>query len=208
AAAQHRWGTDSLAGRAVAIQGLGSVGSYLAGYLAEEGAKVFGCDIDAESCARASDRHGVEIVPPHEIFDVEADVFSPCALGAILHPESIARLRVSIVAGGANNQLAEPARDGDELDRRGILYAPDFVINAGGLINVYAELNGYDRRRAMRLAGRIYGTTLELFELARREKVPTWVAGDRLAERRIAQVKSVGPRHWELAARQRLGFAN
>jgi leucine dehydrogenase len=208
AAAQRRWGTDSLAGRAVAIQGLGSVGGYLAGYLADEGAKIFGCDIDEASCAAARERHGVEIVPPGEIFDVAADVFSPCALGAVLRPETIERLRVAIVAGGANNQLAEARRDGDELHRRGILYAPDFVINAGGLINVYTELGGYDRRRAMRLADRIYGTTLELFALAEREGVAPWVAGDRLAERRLAEVKSIGPRHWELAARRRLGFAS
>jgi leucine dehydrogenase len=204
AAAQWRWGADTLAGRSVAIQGLGSVGGYLASYLAEEGAKVFGCDVDADACAEAHGRHGVEIVPVDEIFDVEADVFSPCALGAVLRPETIARLRVAVVAGGANNQLADPARDGDELDRRGILYAPDFVINAGGLINVYTELHGYDRRRAMRMAGSIYATTLRLFELARHESVPTWVAADRLAERRIAEVRAVGPRHWEIAARRRV----
>lgn len=207
AAALRRWGNDSLAGRSVAIQGLGSVGGYLASYLAEDGAKVFGCDVDGEACAAARDRHGVEIVPHQEIFDVEADVFSPCALGAILRPETIARLKVAIVAGGANNQLAEPARDGDELHRRGILYAPDFIINAGGLINVYTELHGYDRRRAMRMADSIYGTTLRLFELAEAEGIAPWVAGDRLAERRLAEVKSVGPRHWELASRRRLGFA-
>lgn len=207
AAALRRWGNDSLAGRSVAIQGLGSVGTYLAGYLAEEGAKVFGCDLDGEACAAARDRHGVEIVPAGEIFDVEADIFSPCAMGAILRPESIERLRVEIVAGGANNQLAIPERDGDELHRRGILYAPDFVINAGGLINVYTELHGYDRRRAMRLADSIFATTVRLFEIAEEDNVAPWVAGDRLAERRLAEVRTIGPRLWEIASRRRLGYS-
>jgi leucine dehydrogenase len=203
AAAQAVWGKPTLAGRTVAIQGLGSVGGYLAGYLLEEdGARVLGCDIDAETVEAARAR-GVEIVGVDEIYDADADVFAPCALGAVLNPKTIGRLKVKIVAGGANNQLAEAERDGAALEERGILYAPDFVINAGGLINVYNEFVGYDRGRAMRMADTIFGTTLRLFEIARRERIPTWLAGDRLAEERIAAVKSTGPRHWERLARQR-----
>ncbi len=204
AAAQRVWGTPSLSGRTVAVQGLGSVGGYLAGYLAAEGAKVIGCDIDAEACAEARDRSGVEIVPPADIFDVDCDVFSPCALGAGINETTIPRLKAKVVAGAANNQLAQEDRDGAELHRRGILYAPDFVINAGGLINVYNEYIGYDRERALRMADGIFGTTLKVFEIAERDGIPSYLAGERLAEERIAAVRRLGPRHWERTALERV----
>jgi len=201
AAADWTWGSRDLAGRTVAVQGLGSVGGYLAGYLREQGAKVFGCDIDPTAADEAAERHGVELVKADEIFEVEAEIFAPCALGAVLRPETISRLRAKIVAGGANNQLAEPRRDGDELHARGILYAPDFIINAGGLINVYTEHLGYDRDRAMRLADRIYSTTLSVFTLGKELGLPTWIAADRYAETRLAKVRTIGPRRWERRAR-------
>jgi len=202
AAAQWRWGSPALADRTVALQGLGSVGGYLAGYLREEGARVVGCDIDPAAAAAARDEHGVELVDVDTIYDVEADVFAPCALGAVLNPDTIPRLRVGIVAGGANNQLAKFERDGAELERRGILYAPDFVINAGGLINVYNEFVGYRRERAMRMADTIYDSALRTFEIARRDAIPTWLAGDRLAEERLQAIGGVGVRRWERFARE------
>ena len=204
AAAQERWGSPSLDGRKVAIQGLGSVGGFLAGFLREEGAKVFGCDIDEEAARAAHEEHGVKLVDADEIYDVEADVFAPCALGAILRPDTISRLKVAVVAGGANNQLADPERDGAALDARGILYAPDFVINAGGLINVYNELVGYVRERAMRMADTIFDTTLHVFEIAKRDGIGTGLAADRLAEERLAAVAKTGPRHWDRFARERI----
>ena len=203
AAARWKWGASDLGGRTVAIQGLGNVGSFLAALLRADGARVIGCDVDPAAAAAARDRHGVEIVGVDEIYDVEADVYSPCALGATLNPDTIPRLRVEIVAGGANNQLAIPERDGAALAARGILYAPDFVINAGGVINVYNEYVGYNRERAMRMADSIFETALRLFELARRDGVDTWLAGDRLAEERLASVRKLGPRHWERIARDR-----
>jgi leucine dehydrogenase len=139
-----------------------------------------------------------------EIYDVPCDVFAPCALGAILNEGTIPRLRAKIVAGGANNQLAEPDRDGVELDKRGILYAPDFVINAGGLINVYNEYIGYDRERAMRMAGRIFGNTLRVFEIAKRDGIPSYRAGDRLAEERLEAAKRLPPRQWDRRSRDRI----
>jgi leucine dehydrogenase len=166
AAAQYKWGDDSLKGKAVAIQGLGSVGSYLAQYLKEEGAKTFGADIDTEATAQVASEHGVEIVPAREILEVECDVLAPCALGAVLNDDTIPRLRCQIVAGGANNQLADE-RHGQELHDRGILYAPDFVGNAGGLINVYNELVGYNREVALRMARGIYANMLRVFEISR-----------------------------------------
>jgi leucine dehydrogenase len=190
-------GDRPLDGKSVAIQGLGSVGLYLAGYLAEEGAKLFGCDIDPEATAEAASKHGVEIVPPDEIYDVECDVFAPCALGAVLNDDTIPRLRCQLIAGAANNQLADGTRHGKELTDRGILYAPDFVINAGGLINVYNELTGeYNQDRALRMTRGIYLNLTRVFEIAEQEGIPTSNAADRVAEERIHKIKALGARQW------------
>lgn len=197
AAVRKRFDTDSLSGRAVAIQGLGSVGIWLASYLAEEGAKVFGCDIDPEATAQAADEHGVEVVSTEAIYDVECDVFAPCALGAILNDRTIPRLRCSVVAGAANNQLDDEERHGQELAARGILYAPDFVINAGGLINVYNELTGhYNRERALRMTRTIYLNMMRVFDIADEQGVTTAVAADRVAEERMAKIRALGTRQW------------
>jgi leucine dehydrogenase len=204
AAANHRFGSPELRDKSVAIQGLGSVGYYLASYLHEAGAKLFGCDIDEVAVARARTELGLEPVATAEIFDVDCDIFAPCALGAVLNEDTIPRLRCQIVAGAANNQLADADRDGSALAARGILYAPDFVINAGGLINVYSELTGYNKDRAMRMARGIFDNTMRVFEIAQRGGVPTYVAADRLAEERIAQVRRMRPTYWDrnlLAAR-------
>ncbi|MFL6234505.1 MAG: Glu/Leu/Phe/Val dehydrogenase dimerization domain-containing protein [Thermoanaerobaculia bacterium] len=202
AAVQHLDGDPSLKGRSVAVQGLGSVGYNLARFLRDEGAKVFGTDIDPETTARAREELGVEIVPVHEILEVECDVVAPCALGAVINDDSIPRLRCRIVAGAANNQLKED-RHGQELHDRGILYAPDYVINAGGLINVYNELVGYNREVAMRMARGIFANMARLFEIARAQSIPTYLAADRLAEERIARVKGLGGQHWVRTIRRR-----
>jgi leucine dehydrogenase len=200
AAVQHL-GQDSLAGRSVAVQGLGSVGYHLARFLRDEGAKVFGADIDAEATEKARQELGVEIVPTGEILEVDCDVVAPCALGAVINDESIPRLRCRIVAGAANNQLAED-RHGQALHDRGILYAPDYVINAGGLINVYNELIGYNREVAMRTARGIHGNMVRLFDIARAQSIPTYVAADRLAEERIGRIKGLGGQHWVRTVRR------
>ncbi|HEX2252140.1 MAG TPA: Glu/Leu/Phe/Val dehydrogenase dimerization domain-containing protein [Thermoanaerobaculia bacterium] len=197
ATAERQLGDAALAGRSVAIQGLGSVGMWLASYLRDEGCKVFGTDIDAEATAEAQDKHGVEIVGSDEIYDVDCDIFAPCALGAILNDQTIPRLKCQVVAGAANNQLDEEERHGEELGRRGILYAPDFVINAGGLINVYNELTGeYNQERALRMTRSIYLNLMRVFEIAEHQEVTTAEAADRLAEERIATVRALGTRQW------------
>jgi leucine dehydrogenase len=201
AAVQHL-GSDSLKGKSVAIQGLGSVGFNLARFLRDEGAKVFGTDIDPETNARAREELGVEIVPLNEILEVECDVVAPCALGAVINDDSIPKLRCRIVAGAANNQLKED-RHGQELHDRGILYAPDYVINAGGLINVYNELVGYNREVAMRMARGIFGNMARLFEISRAQSIPTYLAADRLAEERIGRMKGIGSKHWVRTVRRR-----
>jgi leucine dehydrogenase len=131
---------------------------------------------------------GARFVSPDEIYGVQADIFAPCALGAIINDKTIPQLRVEIVAGAANNVLLEAERHGVALEEKGILYAPDYVANAGGVINVYSELAGWSSARAFRKADEIYDTILKVFAIAKSDKVPTYVAADRLAEQRIAAV--------------------
>ena len=194
AAAKAKYGDDSLEGRTVAVQGLGHVGSYLCGMLSEDGAKLVVTDIDKDRVATTKDAYGAKTVAPDEIYDVQAEIFAPCALGAVVNDKTLPRFKFDIVAGAANNVLAEP-RHGDELHAKDILYAPDYVINAGGLINVYGELNGWSPERAKRKAGEIYDTLIQLFELADEEGIGTHEAADRLAERRIEQIGTIS-RTW------------
>lgn len=187
ATAKEKFGSDSLAGKTVAVQGCGHVGYYLSRYLHEEGARLIVTDIDKEKVRQAVEEFRARAVGLDEIYGVQAEVFAPCALGAVLNDATIPQLKVQIVAGGANNQLAEE-RHGDLLAERGILYAPDYVLNAGGLINVNSELEGWSAERAKRKAGEIYDTILRLFAVAKEEGIPTYRAADRLAERRIEAV--------------------
>jgi len=190
AAAKERFGSDSLEGLTIAVQGLGHVGYHLCSDLADEGAKLIVTDIDEERVARIVEEFDAEGVAPEKIYGVDAQVFAPCALGAAINDETIPEFKFEIIAGSANNQLAEP-RHGDELAKKGILYAPDYVINAGGLINVYGELNGWSPEQAKRKAGEIYDTLGQLFDLAREQGITTHLAADRLAERRIEQIAKI-----------------
>ena len=187
AAARVRWGSDSLNRKTVAVQGAGKVAHYLMQHLHTENASIIVTDIDAEKVKRAVQEFGAEAVAPTAIYDQEADIYAPCALGATVNDETLPRLKVQVIAGGANNQLAED-RHGDELERRGILYAPDYVINGGGVINVYGELHRWPVERAKKKAGEIYDTLLRIFDIARQERIPTYRAADRLAEQRVAAV--------------------
>ena len=188
--AKRHYGDDSLRGKTVAIQGCGHVGYYLAELLYKEGASLIVTDIDAAKVRNVVEDFRAKAVAPDAIYGVEADIFAPCALGGILNDVTIPTLKVHIVAGGANNQLAEE-RHGDMLEQRGITYAPDYVINAGGLVNVNAELEGWSLDRARNKAGEIYDTILMLFDIAAEEQVPSYRAADRLAERRIAALAKV-----------------
>ncbi|MGI8497649.1 MAG: Leu/Phe/Val dehydrogenase [Gemmatimonadaceae bacterium] len=190
ASAKWCWNSDDLRGKTISLQGCGSVGYYLARELNNAGAKLIVTDIDAERVRKVVKEFGAKPVATEEIYGVRADIFAPCALGAIINDRTIPQLKVQIVAGGANNQLLEE-RHGDELERRGILYAPDYVANAGGVINVYSELAGWDSVRSLRKADEIYHTVLGVFEIAKKEGMPTYRAADRLAERRIQAVGSM-----------------
>ena len=147
-------------------------------------------DIDADRVKRIVSEFGATGVATEEIYGVKADLFAPCALGAIINDKTIPQLKVEIVAGAANNVLLEE-KHGDSLEKKGILYAPDYVANAGGVINVYSELAGWTSARAFRKADEIYDTILKVFAIAKADKVPTYVAADRLAEQRIREVGSM-----------------
>jgi leucine dehydrogenase len=190
AAARFRWGSDRLAGKTVAVQGAGKVAYHLMQHLHAEGSNLIVTDLDEEKVKRAVREFGARPVPPSAIYDQEADIFSPNALGAGINDDTLPRLKVEIIAGGANNQLAED-RHGDLLEKQGILYAPDYVINGGGVINVYGELHRWPVERAKKKAGEIYETLLRIFDMAKRDKIPTYEAADRLAQQRIAAVGSL-----------------
>jgi leucine dehydrogenase len=190
ASAFQQWGSDSLDSRTIAIQGLGHVGYYLAKALHAAGAKLIVTDIDAGRVRRVVDEMGATAVALDEIYRAKADIFTPCALGGVINDDTIPQLKVAIVAGAANNQLLED-RHGDALEARGILYAPDYVANAGGVINVSGELTGWSRERSLRKADEIYQTVLSVFRLAREAGIPTYQAADRVAEQRILAVRGM-----------------
>jgi len=188
AAALEAFGSDSLSGKKIAVQGVGNVAYSLCRYLHEEGAKLVVTDINPDNVNRAVQEFGAQAVNVQDIYGVDCDIFSPCALGAIINDETIPQLKAKVIAGAANNQLKEE-RHGDIITEMGIVYAPDYVINAGGLINVADELLGYNRERAIKKVDTIYDNILKVFEIAKRDGIPTYVAADRLAEERIESVK-------------------
>jgi leucine dehydrogenase len=189
ASAKNRWGSDDLTGKVIAIQGCGSVGRYLAGELHEAGAKLIVSDIDPERAQRVATATGAQIVQGDDIYSVKADIFAPCALGGIINDDTLPKFKFEVISGGANYQLLEE-RDGDKLEEMGMQYAPDFVANAGGVINVFGEVAGWDAARAHKKADEIYDTILQVFDIAKKESIPSYKAADRLAEQRLASVKN------------------
>lgn len=189
ASAATMWGEPTLKGRHVAVQGLGKVGRRLVGHLVEEGAKVTVADVSEAAVAQVADLDDVSVVDPDKVMAVDAEVFSPNALGAVLTEASIESLQAKIVCGGANNQLASE-HDAQRLIERGVLYAPDFVVNAGGIINLLDELHpgGYSQPRALRRVEAIGDTLQRVFALAHEQRITTEDAAVRVAEARIGQV--------------------
>jgi len=190
ATAKVALGTDDLAGKTVAIQGLGSVGYSVAEQVKAMGGNLIVTDINEDAVKRAVLELGAKAVGVSEIFSVDCDIFAPCALGAVINDETIDKLRCKAIAGTANNQLAEE-RHGDLLHNRGVLYAPDYVINSGGLINVADELEGYNAERARKKIDNIYNIMLDVYNVSERENIPSYRAADHMAEARIAQLKQV-----------------
>lgn len=187
AAAKEAFGVDNLEGRTIAVQGLGNVAYTLCEYLHNEGAKLIVTDINKEAVKRVVEAFDAIAVDPNDIYSQDVDIFSPCALGAIINDETIPQLKAKVIAGSANNQLQE-SRHGQLLHELGIVYAPDYVINAGGVINVADELYGYNRDRAMKRVETIYDSISKILTISKEQNVPTYLAANKLAEDRIARV--------------------
>ncbi|WP_240138450.1 Leu/Phe/Val dehydrogenase [Streptomyces sp. MUM 178J] len=189
ASAQHLWGTPTLSGRRVGVAGVGKVGHHLVDHLVADGATVVITDVREESVRRILDRHPqvVAVADSDALIRTEGlDVYAPCALGGALNDQTVPALTASVVCGAANNQLAHPGVEKD-LEERGILYAPDYVVNSGGVIQVADELHGFDFDRCKAKASKIFDTTLAIFAHAKEDGVPPAAAADRLAEQRMAE---------------------
>ena len=192
ASAKYKWGSDDLNAKKILVQGVGHVGENLVKHLTEEGADVFINDINIANLKRVSEFYNCQTVEGNLIYDFDVDIYSPCALGATINDTTIEQLKCEIVAGAANNQLLNEDKHAKMLQENGILYAPDFLINAGGLINVYSEINGYDREKAIARTRKIYDTTLEIFSKSEEEEnITTHQAALKLATERIAQAKKL-----------------
>ncbi len=181
---------ESFEGVKVAVQGVGNVGYHLCSYLSAAGAKLVVTDIYPEQLKKVQEQFGATVVAPDEIYSTDCDIFSPCALGAILNSRTIPMLKCKIVAGSANNQL-EANEDGIELFKKGVVYAPDYAINAGGLINVAAELDGYNKEAVVSKVTKVYDTILDVLETSKNKSIPPHEAADALAEQKLAAKKSV-----------------
>lgn len=187
ATAEYTFNESSLKDKVIAVQGVGQVAYSLCKHLKEEGAELIVTDINQEAVNRAVVDFGATAVEPDEIYSVECDIFVPCALGAVINDDTLKQFKAKAIAGSANNQLKEN-KHGDKLHEMGIIYAPDFVINAGGVINVADEMVGYNQERAMKKVENIYDNLKRVFEISNEENIPTYVAADRMAEERIKNI--------------------
>ncbi|HHY73107.1 MAG TPA: Glu/Leu/Phe/Val dehydrogenase [Bacillus bacterium] len=189
AAAKEAFGTDSLEGKTIAVQGVGNVAYTLCRYLHEEGARLIVTDINKKAVEHAVHDFAAKAVDPTDIYSVACDIYAPCALGATINDQTIPQIKAKVIAGSANNQLKEE-RHGEKLHELGIIYAPDYVINAGGVINVADELHGYNQDRAMKKVELIYDNITRVIEISKRDGIPTYKAADRLAEERIEKIRN------------------
>ena len=189
ASAKKAYGSDALTGKTVVVQGVGHVGEYLVKYLSEEGAKVKIADIHEDRLKEVASAHkNVSVISLGEVYTTDMDIYAPCALGATINNDTLKQLKCAIVAGAANNQLANEKIHGQAVKDQGIIYAPDFLINAGGIINCYSEVIGTDSAHAMSNTEKIYDTALNIFNLSDQENIPTYLAANRLAEARIEAI--------------------
>lgn len=185
AAAKFKFGTDNLAGKKILVQGIGHVGETLVKYIADEGAQVIMNDINEARLEALSKKYNANVVLGNDIYGLDVDIYAPCAMGATINDATIHQIQAKVIAGAANNQLADEVKHGRLLQEKGIAYAPDFLINAGGIINVYAELEGYGRDEINKKTENIYDTTLDIFALSEKENVTTHRAAFDIAQKRI-----------------------
>ncbi|GAB6137936.1 Leu/Phe/Val dehydrogenase [Halanaerobaculum tunisiense] len=190
AAAKKAYGSDALADKKIAVQGVGHVGYHLVKHLDKEGAQVVVCDLYEDNISQVVKDFEVEVVDPDDIYSVDCDIFAPSALGAIINDQTLETLKCDVIAGSANNQLEDPEKHGIELEEKGMIYAPDYVINGGGVINVAEEFaaGGYNPNRAESKVEKIYGKIERVFEIADRDNIPTYKAADVMAQERIDKV--------------------
>jgi leucine dehydrogenase len=191
ACVKEMYGNDSLTGRTIIVQGTGHVGENLVKLLREENAKVYASDINEEAVGQIAKKYGAQAVSNNTIFDIDADIYAPCALGATINSETIKKLKCNIIAGSANNQLEDEQLHGRMLLDKGVLFAPDYVINAGGIINCYSELMGFSKKRTMQLTENIYEATRNVLKLSKAENISTIESANKIAEKRIADIKKV-----------------
>ena len=192
AAAKKAYGTDRLEGKQVLVQGAGNVGGYLVDHLMTEGANVMIADIFKDKIDKIVGQHPkVEVVDPDNVAELDMDIYAPCALGATVNDDTIDKLKCQIIAGAANNQLADEDKHGAALVKKGIIYAPDYLINAGGLINCYSELEGYNRQRAMEQAEHIFDTTLEVLTKSETTGRSSHLIANEMAEARIESIAQI-----------------
>ncbi|MES2799500.1 MAG: Glu/Leu/Phe/Val dehydrogenase dimerization domain-containing protein [Bacteroidota bacterium] len=191
AAAKIQYGSDSLKGKKIAVQGVGHVGGYLVESLTKEGAEVFITDIHEPTLKAVADKFGAKVVGLNDIYDVKMDIYAPCALGATVNDETLARLNCSIIAGAANNQLQNEEIHGKIVMERGIIYAPDYALNAGGVINCYSEVTGNSSQWAMAKADEIYNTIYNIIKRSADENIPTYQIANKMAEERIEAIGKV-----------------
>jgi leucine dehydrogenase len=193
ASMKEQTGSDSLSGKSVLVQGVGHVGEYLVEYLVKENADVIITDIHQDRVKEVVSKYGVRAVAPEDVFTTKMDVYSP--LGATINTDSLSKLTCGIICGAANNQLAIEEEDGRRLLEKGILYAPDYLVNAGGIINCYWEIIGYNRSASLSQAEQIYQTTLKIYSLSKERQIPTYLAANQLAEERIAAIGNIKKRY-------------
>ncbi len=184
-------GSDELRGKKVLVQGVGHVGEYLVEHLVKEGAIVTITDIYEDRIKAVVGKYNVNAIEVDKVYENDMDIYSPCALGATINDETLAKLKCSIICGAANNQLANEVIHGEAVLKKGILYAPDYLVNAGGIINCYWEIIGYHRQAALAQAEDIYNTTLKIYRKSKEENLPTYLAANRLAEARIAAIGNI-----------------
>ena len=190
ASANFLWGSDKLEDKRILVQGVGHVGESLVQYLSEENADIFISDIDANRLKMVEEKYDVEIIDNNDVFDFNMDIYAPCALGGTLNTNSLDKLKCLIVCGGANNQLEVEERDALHLKRKNILFAPDFLVNSGGLISVYSEIKGYDREKTLEYTKKIYNTTLDILNKSRDEGITSYEAALNIAKKRISDKKN------------------
>lgn len=191
AAAKLQFGSDSLSGKKIAVQGVGHVGEYLVQHLTKEGAQIFISDIHEDTLQRVASAYKATVVGLNDIYGIDMDIYAPCALGATVNDETLAQLKCSIIAGAANNQLKNEAVHGEIVRDKGIIYVPDFMINAGGVINCYAEVKGFTAEWAMTKAEEIYNRTLNIIQRSNDSKIPTYKIANTMAEERINAIGNI-----------------